>query len=115
MDAKPEYMLIKWIIITPGNALDIFQTSDIVRYFESNTVPRIQKYFNSLFNSTDEIQFKCFTNCKFMNADSSMPESQTYQCGCLCFKVVNRSVKDEVIKKCNANGYSYQFLSVMPW
>ena len=50
-----------------------------------------------------------------MNADSSMPESQTYQCGCLCFKVVNRSVKDEVIKKCNANGYSYQFLSVMPW
>ena len=50
-----------------------------------------------------------------MSTDSSLLQLQTYQCGCLCFKVVNESVKDEVIRKCNANGYGYQFLSTMPW
>ena len=77
--------------------------------------PKDTEMFQFLFDSTDKIRFKCFTNCKFTSTDSSLPQSQTYQCGCLCFKVVNESVKDEVIRKCNANGYAYQFLSTMPW
>ena len=78
-------MLIKWIIITPGNALDLFQTSDIVQYFESNSYEGVQlmvddirdvflspkdtEMFQFLFDSTDKIRFKCFTNCKFMSTD----------------------------------------------
>ena len=34
---KPKYILIKWIVVSPGNALGLFQVSGVTRYFEENS------------------------------------------------------------------------------
>ena len=74
---NPKFMPVKWIVVSPGNALDLCQVSGVTRYFEENSydavhlilddLPDIQfshkDIFQFLFDHTDVIHFKCFSDC----------------------------------------------------
>ena len=37
-----QFLLIKWIVVSPGDTLDLFQVSDIIRYYEANSYEAVR-------------------------------------------------------------------------
>ena len=105
-----EFLLIKWIVVSPGDALDLFQVSDVTKHFDANSyeamsliladIPDVQfsekdtQTFEFLFDYTDEIHFKCFSDCKYIDGGSSRYYLNTYQVRYLAVKLQNQWVKD---------------------
>ena len=126
-----EYLLIKWIVVSPGDALELFQVSDVFRHFDANSyeamsliiedIPDVQfsekdtQTFGFLFDYTDEIHFKCFSDCKYIDGGSSGFYLNTYQVRYLALKLLNQWVKETLCEKCYFNGYGYRVLDAMPW
>ena len=128
---KPEYFLIKWIVVFPGDALDLFQMSDVIREYETNSydavkliledIPDIQlcqkdtDIFQFLFDYTSDVRFKCFSDCKYTSEELYVPYCKSYQCGYLAAKSPNQWVKEYLIKTCQVNGYACRIVDSMPW
>ena len=126
-----EYLLIKWIVVSLGDALDLFQVSNVVRHFDANSyeamsliledIPDVVfsekdcQTFEFLFDYTDEIHFKCFSDCKYIDGGSFRYYLNSYQVGYLAVKLPNQWVKETLCEKCYLNGYGYRVLDAMPW
>ena len=101
---NPEYMLIKWIVVAPGDALDLFQVCDEVVRLVLEDIPDVQfsekdtDCFQFLFDYTDEINFKCFSDCKYVNGASYGPYWDIYQVGYLAVKLPNQWVKETLLR-----------------
>ena len=65
-----EFLLIKWIVITPGDAMDLFQVSDVISEYESNSYDAVKFILEDLpdiqfsQNNRDIFEF-CFDKCNF--------------------------------------------------
>ena len=69
--------------------------------------------FQFLFDHTSDVRFQCCSECKYMNEDSHVPYSNTYQCGYLAVKYPNKWVKEYLIKICQVNGYACKTVDSM--
>ena len=128
---KPEYLLIKWIVISPGDALDVLQTSDVIREYETNSydavkliledIPDVEfskkdtDLFQFVFDYTSDVRFQCCSECKYMTDESHVHYSNSYQCGYLAVKSPNEWVKKYLTKICHVNGYACKIVNYLTW